>query len=509
MLSILTFILQIAYGFCVAGLALYGGQALWLTYQRLQSDRNGQPGSPPVIGPWPHVTLQLPIYNERHVAERLIDACAQQQYPRDRLQLHVLDDSDDQTAAEVERCVLKWQRQGIDARVIRRADRAGYKAGALAHALPLAQGEFIALFDADFVPEPDFLQQTIPYFLAGEERRIGFVQARWAHLNDLYSPLTRCQGLALDGHFVVEQAGRQSAGYAFGFNGSAGLWRRACIEDTAVGGWQDDTLCEDLDLSYRAQLAGWKPLYLDHVAAPAEVPPQLVAFKRQQFRWAKGSVQTLRKLAHAVWHSPWPAGKRLAAFCHLGSYLIHPLLLLLLLVMLPLTLLDINPAAPLAYLGLVSVGPPLLYALAQRRLHPHTWFSRWAYLPLLMLLGTGLCLNNSWAIWQAITGKGGQFLRTPKFRVEQASDRWQTSAYRLPVDRLLLGELALAVYAAATGVLAAIHHEWWTAPFALLYAASFGLMVGIQLWQSRPSRHHAQRSAPSQSNQPIGPNPTP
>ncbi|MEZ4656003.1 MAG: glycosyltransferase [Caldilineaceae bacterium] len=256
---------------------------------------------------WPQVTIQLPIFNERHVVERLIDACAAMHYPRARLQMQVLDDSTDLTSMLIQRRVQQLQDAGYRVEHLQRADRTGYKAGALAHALASATGDFIVIFDADFAPPPDFLLQTLPHFQ--QDERIGFVQARWGHLNYEYSPITRSQALALDGHFLVEQAGRQAAGYAFGFNGSAGVWRRACIEDEQVGGWHIDTLCEDLDLSYRAQLAGWRPLFVNYVVAPAEIPPQLSGFKRQQFRWAKGSIQTLLKCAPHIRRSSWPLDK--------------------------------------------------------------------------------------------------------------------------------------------------------------------------------------------------------
>ncbi|MEZ4837483.1 MAG: glycosyltransferase, partial [Caldilineaceae bacterium] len=368
--------------------------------------------------------------------------------------------------------------------VTHRTVRSGYKAGALADALPLADGDFIAIFDADFVPYADFLKRTVTSFLGPHRRDVGFVQARWGHLNADYSALTRSQALALDGHFVVEQSARQTQGYPFGFNGSAGVWRRSCIEDRLVGGWQADTLCEDLDLSYRAQLAGWQPVYLPRVEAPAEVPPQLLAFKRQQFRWAKGSVQTLKKLFGTVWRSDWRLSARIAATIHLGNYLIHPLLLLLLLVTLPLLLLGIDPFWPLTYLSLVSLGPPLLYAVAQRRLHPRTWARRWAYLPVLTLLGTGLCLNNTVAVWQAFTNRASPFLRTPKFQVRAAGDRWQRNTYVLALDPLVLGELLLCLYACATVAVAVAQGKWWTVPFLLIYAFGFGYMVTAGLWQA-------------------------
>lgn len=437
--------------------------------------------------PVPFVTIQLPIYNERHVIERLIHACIHQDYPRERMEIQVLDDSTDQTRALVLQTVQTWQDQGYNITAVHRPERTGYKAGALAYALPQARGEFVALFDADFVPPPDFLARTIPHFLAEDAARVGFVQGRWDHLNRTYSPLTASQALALDGHFAVEQEGRQLADFYFGFNGSAGVWRRACIEDPAVGGWQIDTLCEDLDLSYRAQMAGWQPRYVNHVTAPAEIPPQLSAFKRQQARWAKGSIQTLRKLGGAVWRSDRALVTRLFGLFHLGSYLLHPILLLLLLVAGPLMLLGVDPAGPLALLSLTTVGPPALYAFAQRRLHRDRWLRHFVYLPILMLLGTGLCINNSWAVWQGLRSNGGQFLRTPKFQVERAGDRWQHSVYRLALEPIFFAELSMLVYALAVAALAVQQGKWLSAPFMLLYAGGFAIMVMVDFWQTRPS----------------------
>ena len=495
----LVVLLQILYAVCVLGLAVYGFHALALTWVARRPIRQGdaapaasaeQSARLPQTGDsdtdLPFVTIQLPIYNERHVIERLIEACVRQDYPRTRLEIQVLDDSSDQTRVLVLQTVQRWQEAGYNISAVHRADRSGYKAGALAHALPLAQGDFIALFDADFVPPPDFLRRTIPHFLAPDAARVGFVQARWDHLNRDYSPLTASQALALDGHFAVEQEGRQLAGFYFGFNGSAGVWRRACIEDPAVGGWQIDTLCEDLDLSYRAQMAGWQPRYVNDVTAPAEIPPQLSAFKRQQARWAKGSIQTLCKLGGDVWRSDRPLTTRLFALFHLSSYLLHPLLLLLLLMAGPLMLLGVDPAAPLALLSVTTVGPPLLYAAAQWRLHRRRWWRHFAYLPILMLLGTGLCVNNSWAVWQGLRGGGGQFLRTPKFQVERAGDRWQQSAYRLALEPIFFAEFSMLVYALAVAGMAMAQGKWLSAPFLLLYAGGFAIMVTVDLWQARP-----------------------
>lgn len=492
---LLVFLLQSFYTVGMFGLAIYGLQAFGLTLLFLRQQwRARRSIAHPVdhsLTQWPRVTVQLPIYNEWHVVERLMDACAMLDYPRERLQIQVLDDSTDQTTAIAMQRAEHWQRQGVDITVVQRETRQGFKAGALAHALPLATGDFIAIFDADFVPPPDFLQRTLPLFQQRGGEMIGFVQSRWGHLNAAYSPLTRCQALALDGHFVVEQAGRQAGGYPLGFNGSGGIWQRACIEDPAVGGWQADTLCEDLDLSYRAQLAGWRPHFLNAVEAPAEIPPQLAAFKRQQFRWAKGSIQTLRKLGGRVWQSEWPWFVRITALVHLGNYLIHPLLLLLLLVSLPLLLAGQNPGSQLALLSLASFGPPLLYAIAQLMLHRQRWWQQWRFLPLLTLLGTGLCFSNTLAVWAGLRGQGGVFLRTPKFRVETTADGWQRSAYRLPLDGTMVGELLLCLYALCTVGVAVAYEKWTLGAFLVIYVGGFAFMVSVGLWQAWPRRSSA------------------
>ncbi len=504
-------LLQLVYLVCVIGLALYGLQALWLTILVLRQQPQppssssacrvtADPGIPPGEWPteewsaekWPHVTVQLPIYNERHVVERLISACAALDYPSDRLQIQVLDDSDDMTLSLTQQMARTWAAQGIDIEVVRREERTGFKAGALAYALPQAKGDLIAIFDADFVPPEHFLKSTVPYFLQSDNEDVGFVQTRWAHLNRAYSWLTACQALALDGHFAVEQTSRSAAGYPFGFNGSAGIWRRATIEDQAVGGWQADTLCEDLDLSYRAQFAGWRGLYLQHVAVPAEIPVQLLAFKRQQARWAKGSVQTLVKLGRRLAQQPWPRSVRLAGFGHLANYLIHPLLLAMLLLSLPMLLLDVDPAKPLALLSLFSFGPPLLYAVAQYRIDHTRWLRRWSILPLLMLVGTGLSLNNTLAVFSGLMGRKGAFLRTPKFHIQQADHRstagtWQESLYRLPLSKMLVGEILLSLYALVSTWVALQNGHVAAAPFLSIYAAGFGLMALTSIVQAWPA----------------------
>jgi len=458
-------------------LALYGANALLLTvvYWRV---RQRQPAEPP-LSHLPRITVQLPIYNEVHVVERLIDAVAQIDYPTDRLQIQVLDDSTDETTA-IARVRVEFHRaRGVDIVLVRRQGREGYKAGALAYGLRCATGELIAIFDADFVPEPDFLRRTVPYFLA--DPGLGFLQTRWGHLNADYSPLTRVQALALDGHFVVEQTARQRAGWFMNFNGTAGLWRRTCIEES--GGWSGDTLSEDLDLSYRAQVAGWQAAYLPQVVAPAEVPPQLAAFKRQQFRWAKGSIQCLRKLAGEVWRSPRSLAARLEGLVHLSGYLAHPLMILMLLATLPLLLSGARLKWPLAYLSLASLGPPLLYAVGQQALYPD-WWRRYGRMPLLVLLGSGIALSNSVAVVEGLLGRENYFCRTPKFRLEGKNGQWRGQRYALRLDWMVPGELLLALYAALTIAVAWQQGHTWAIPFLCLYLGGFGLMAIVGLWQS-------------------------
>lgn len=433
----------------------------------------------------PPVTVQLPVFNEALVVERLIDATVRLDYPAHLLQIQVLDDSTDETTELAQARVDFYRAQGVNIELIHRRERPGFKAGALANGLLSASGQFIAVFDADFVPTPDFLRQTVPYF--ADAPQLGIIQTRWGHLNRHYSWLTAAQALALDGHFAIEQAARNRAGLMINFNGTAGIWRRACIE--AAGGWQGDTISEDFDLSYRAQLAGWRCLFLRDVVAPAEIPPQLAAFKRQQFRWAKGSIQCLKKLGWQVFWAnlAWPV--KLQALVHLSSYLVHPLMVTLAVVT-PLLILSGGTDKirfPLIYLSLVSLGPPVLYAVAQISLHPRRWRQNYKAMLLLILLGSGIALSNSKAVVEALLGVGNTFRRTPKFNVNTAADRWQTSAYRLPLDGLALGELALALYSLLGAVAAALNGHQFAVPFILLYAFGFGYVALQGLWDERRS----------------------
>ena len=471
-------LLGFAYLFATALLAVYGLNSLVLTWLYLRHRREDV--FCPPLAETPVVTVQLPIYNELYVVERLIDAVARLDYPRDRFQIQVLDDSTDETTAVAGACVDFYRAQGIDIELVHRAERTGFKAGALQHGLAMARGELIAVFDADFVPEPDFLAKTVPYFF--ERPRLGMIQTRWGHINANYSPLTRAQAIALDGHFVVEQTARNRSGLFMSFNGTAGIWRRECIEDS--GGWQGDTISEDLDLSYRAQLLGWEFLFLPDVLSPAEIPPQINAFKRQQFRWAKGSIQCALKLWRPVLKAPISAFKRLQAMIHLTSYLVHPLMLFLCLSYLPLMMLWKGEGRlPLAYLSLASLGPPLLYAVSQRSLYPN-WLERFTYFPVLVFLGTGIALNNTRAVWEALTRRGNDFRRTPKFCLEERKDRWAGRRYALSFNWVTVGEFSLGLYAALATCVAYAQGNYYALPFLLLYVGGFGYVAFCSLWHS-------------------------
>jgi cellulose synthase/poly-beta-1,6-N-acetylglucosamine synthase-like glycosyltransferase len=485
-------LLAIIHALIVLWLAIYGLNSFVLAFLYLRNRREVVPAPPVDRSTLPPVTVQVPVYNELHVVERAIDAVAALDYPRDRLQIHILDDSTDETTRLAYARAALHRDLGVDIAVLRRPDRGGFKAGALAWGLTQVSGEYVVIFDADFCPHPDFLLQTIPHFLV--RPRLGLVQTRWSYLNANYSPLTRAQTLALDGHFVVEQAARHRSGLLMSFNGAAGVWRRCCIEDAS--GWQANTLCEDLDLSYRAQLSGWGCLYLPAVNAPAEVPPQIAAFKRQQSRWAQGSVQTLRKLARSILCSRrlrWE--QKVMALVHLSSYLAHPLMVLLLLVSFPLLLVPDSVPLPTTGLGLMCLGPSLVYAISQQQLYPD-WGRRLRAFPLLALIGIGIAWCNTQAIWRGLTRWGGTFARTPKFRLEGKAGRWTDSSYRLQAGSSTIGEVVLALYALTMAFLAYITGRYGIIPFLLLYAAAFGTVAGIGLAQTIvPRRSYPLRSA--------------
>ena len=424
----------------IIGLALFGLNSLIIAVLYLRTKANSRTrkksNSPKK---WPLVTIQLPIYNEKYTIERLLDAVTKLEYPSDRLQIQVLDDSTDDTAQLVNRLVEKYRSEGVNIVCRHRSDRTGYKAGALGDALSDATGELIAIFDADFVPKHDWLLKTVPRF---RDQRLGCLQTRWGHTNRKYNSLTLAEAMAIDGHFIVEQTVRSKNDLFLNFNGTAGIWRRTCIDD--AGGWQYDTLTEDLDLSYRAQMRGWKIGYLPNVVVPAELPSQVEAFKKQQFRWAMGSFQVVRKILPQVFgRQSLPWNVRLMAILHLTGYLVHPLMLASLLLTLPVGLLVPAAFKFFPFSALTGLGPPLIYLIAAA---PHTppLRVRLKLLPLLVFTGFGISLSTSIAVIQGLTKKGGAFVRTPKLNLGNKLQKIHNfnppqSPHLRPLKRRLLG----------------------------------------------------------------------
>jgi cellulose synthase/poly-beta-1,6-N-acetylglucosamine synthase-like glycosyltransferase len=471
-----------AYFFVLVILAVYGWHRYYLVYLYMRNrDRQPKPG--PMPNPLPVVTIQLPLYNEMYVADRLIDAVCRIDYPRDRLEIQVLDDSTDETGGIADLAVRRFAAQGFDIKYFHRTNRVGYKAGALEAGLKVARGEFVAIFDADFIPSTDFLQRMMLYFTGD---RIGMVQARWGHINQDYSLLTKIQSILLDGHFVLEHGGRNRAGRFFNFNGTAGIWRRAAIDD--AGGWQHDTLTEDLDLSYRAQLRGWQFVFVPDLIAPAEVPVEMNAFKSQQHRWAKGSIQTCRKLLPEILRAKVPLSVKAEAFFHLTANFNYPLMVVLSVLMFPSMVIRYN----MGWYEMMLIDVPLFFAatfsvcnfymVCQRELHDD-WRARIRYLPFLMSIGIGLCINNSRAVFEALFNKQSEFTRTPKYRIEGAADEWISKKYHQSVAVQPLIELALGLYFTATVFYALANQIYGTVPFLVLFQVGFlytGLLSIVQ-----------------------------
>ena len=429
----------------------------------------------------PVVTTQLPIWNERFVVERLLRAVCAFDYPADKHEIQVLDDSTDETTPLVARLVAQLRAEGHDVQHVHRADRAGFKAGALAEGLKTARGEYVAIFDADFVPPADFLRQTIPFLVL--DPRAAFVQSRWGHRNREFSLLTMSQSIGIDGHFVVEQSSRAWNGLFLNFNGTAGVWRKAAIED--AGGWQPDTLTEDLDLSYRAQLAGWKARFLFDVVSPAEIPTDINAFKSQQRRWAKGSIQTAKKLLPTILRrADVGLFKKFQAVLHLTHYLVHPLILLMTLLVLPLLLWGAELFTgwimiPLfVTMGAALFAPSTLYAFAHAVAYGRVW-TVFRYLPALMALGVGLAVNNTRGVLEALCGKSSGFVRTPKLgdaaehHSAPARSGLARTGYRPPVSRLFVLELLMGAWGFAAFVSYLSLTKFLVGPIILIHAIGF------------------------------------
>lgn len=470
-------------------LAMYGLHRYWLVYDYFQYSKNVPPPPPPVTN-WPRVTVQLPIFNERYVIERLTEAVARFDYPREQLDVQVLDDSTDETQEVARACVERHAAQGMPITYIHRKNREGYKAGALENGLKTAKGEFAAIFDADFIPQPDFLRRTIPYFLnpdGGEH--VGMVQTRWTYLNSNYSLLTNVETILLDGHFVVEHGARSRRGAFFNFNGTAGVWRRKVIDE--AGGWQHDTLTEDTDLSYRAQLKGWKFLYLPQIECASELPVDMNGFKSQQARWAKGLMQTAKKILPKVFHANVPAHIKAEAFFHLTSNISYPLMILLSAMLLPVMIVRFQQGwfqmllidLPLFLASTCSISS--FYLVAQKELRPKTWWRTFVYLPFVMATGIGISVRNAQAVIEALVGKESEFARTPKFRIEGKKGTFAKKSYKNKAGWIPYAEVALGIYFALTVVYAITNENYVTVPFLLLFVWGYlytGLMSLAQTY---------------------------
>jgi cellulose synthase/poly-beta-1,6-N-acetylglucosamine synthase-like glycosyltransferase len=424
----------------------------------------------------PKVTVQLPIYNELYVVERLVEAACKIRYPRELLEIQLLDDSTDGTREIAARCVEKHRAFGFNIHHIHRTNRSGFKAGALENGLKLANGEFVAIFDADFIPAENFLEDVVDYFSDAE---VGMIQVRWGHINREYSLLTQIESVILDGHFMIEHGGRHFSGRFFNFNGTAGIWRRQAIE--TAGGWQHDTLTEDTDLSYRAQMAGWKFLYLPHIVCPAELPVEMNSFKTQQSRWAKGLIQTAIKLLPRIMRSDLPWKIKIEAFFHLTANIAYPLMIALSFLLLPAMIVRFNQGwfqmlyidLPLWLASTASVS--MFYLVSQRELYPD-WRTRLRFLPFLMSVGIGLSVSNSKAVIEALLGIRSSFMRTPKYRIESKKDRWASKMYLRGTGVMPVLELLFGLYFAFVVYYAVDSQNYPTIPFLMLFVIGFTYM---------------------------------
>lgn len=465
----------ICYVTVLIGLSGFGFHRLTILFLYLRHSRK-RPVPAKNFDELPLVTIQLPVFNEMHVVERLLESVAALDYPQDKMQIQVLDDSTDETTEICRVEVEKLRAKGFDAELIHRTDRTGFKAGALENATDFAKGEFLFILDADFVPNPDVLQKTIHFFA---DDKIGMIQTRWGHLNRTFNVLTRVQAMFLDGHLELEQTARNRSGRFFTFNGTAGIWRKSCIAD--AGGWEHDTLTEDMDLSYRAQLKGWRFIFLNDVETPAELPVDMDGFKSQQHRWTKGSIQVCKKVLPAIWKSKVPLAVKLEATAHLTSNFAYLALICLCFLIYPnqqhqplagsLTFYLVN--IPIFFFASVSVA--LFYLTSQKALRPGSWWKELPYLPLLLALGIGMSINNAKAVIEAIFNHQSGFVRTPKYGIGQqaAQKDWKKSSYKAMKTLTPFIELLFGIFFLYVVVEAAVKGNWASAILLLPFPVGF------------------------------------
>src|ERR1700742_4577194 len=482
--------LLIPYFLVMIILAFYGLHRYQLVYLYYKHRNRAITEPPSRFAELPSITLQLPIFNEQYVIDRLIDACCRLEYPSDRLEIQVLDDSTDETQEVASDLVERYRSLGHKIVYLHRTDRYGYKAGALDVGLKQASGELVAIFDADFVPPPEWLMQVVHHFA---EPRIGMVQTRWTHLNRDYSFLTQVEAILLDGHFVLEHGGRSRAGVFFNFNGTAGMWRKCTIGE--AGGWQHDTLTEDTDLSYRAQLKGWHFKYLQDVECPAELPIEMTAFKTQQARWAKGLIQTGKKILPRVLKSDAPWHTKLEAWYHLTANISYPLMIVLSVLLMPAMIIR----SWQGYIQMLLIDFPLFiastmsvstfYMVSQKELYPKSWYKSIVYVPFVMALGgVGLTITNTKAVMEALFGVKSAFARTPKYSVKKKGEKSQAKVYRKRLGIIPWIELGIGCYFAFTVWYAVTTENYFTVPFLLLFVLGYWYTGLLSLLQGRFER---------------------
>ncbi|HXM09818.1 MAG TPA: cellulose synthase family protein [Terriglobales bacterium] len=478
--------LLIPYFVVLVVLAGYGAHRYWMVYLYYKHKKNktAEPAARFHAEDLPRITVQLPIFNEQYVVDRLLDAVCRLEYPKEKLDIQLLDDSTDETVEVARILVDRYVALGHPVTYIHRENREGFKAGALEAGLKTAEGEFVAIFDADFVPPPGFLLTCIHHFT---NPQIGMVQTRWTHINRHYSLLTEVEAILLDGHFVLEHSARSRSGVFFNFNGTAGIWRRRAIDE--AGGWEHDTLTEDTDLSYRAQLRGWKFIYLQDVECPAELPVEMTAFKTQQARWAKGLIQVSKKILPKVLASDAPRSVKIEAFYHLTANLSYPLMIVLSVLLMPAMIIRFYQGwfqmlyidLPLFMASTFSISS--FYLVSQKELFPGKWLRSLLYLPLLMALGIGLTITNTRAVLEALIGKQTPFARTPKYCVESKKDKIFGTKYRKRLGWIPWIELLIGTYFALAVFYAIDNENYFTVPFLLLFVIGYwctGLMSLLQ-----------------------------
>jgi len=495
MLDLVFIPLLLLYFAVLTALFTYGANFLHLTWTALRSKDE----SPLAVIPeeWPVVCVQLPIYNEMYVSRRLIDAAAALDYPPDKLEIQVLDDSTDETTVIIRSAVDRWRATGVNITHLRRGTREGFKAGALAYGMEQTRAEYIAIFDADFMPQRDFLRRTVPVLYADD--CLAFVQTRWGHTNRSQSLLTFLQSLSIDGHFAVEQYSRWKLGYFFNFNGTAGVWRKAAMID--AGGWHNETLTEDLDLSVRSFLSGWRAAFVRQVESPAELPVSFDAYRRQQHRWARGSFECAYKYVPVIWRSSMSWWQKLQTSLRLTGYAIHLLMLALCILYPLLVLVATRYPAMLALFGFMAVfnfaglAPSVMFGVGQQQLRRAGWRRMLLAVPLLSFLGAGMMVTTARAFWQSLSPKRQAFERTPKFGLGGAQREWRRKRYQLPLDRIVAVEYLLAGLNFVTCAAAFTHEAWAVSVYTGLFGTGLFATATFAILQSFRARRGVREAA--------------